>query len=126
MPFVAPEQAFDLNGRAFVLRRPGMGGLMRIPNHVARLFAEAGMLPGYAEQQMGQAIQMRALIVEYAAVVPDDWKAKKQPEGPASRPLIDFDAIDPVEFAEVGRRAVAFHEGFRELDAQFGSAEGKG
>lgn len=125
MPFVAPEQAFDLNGRAFVLRRPGMGGLMRIPNHVARLFAEAGMLPGYAEQQMGQAIEMRALLVEYAAVVPDDWKAKKQPDG-ASRPAIDFDAIDPAEFAEVGRRAVEFHAGFRELDAQFGSSESKG
>ncbi len=123
--FKPPEKAVTVNDRAFTLRRPGRGGIARIPAHIARALAAGGMFPDVVEQMDGDGVRMEAVLREYLVACPDDWKAKNQPDG-APRPLLDFENVDPAEFEEVGRAALAFHDTFRDVDTRFRAQDRKG
>lgn len=116
--FTPPERTYERAGRAWVFRRPGIAGLIRIPGHVASLMAMGGAFPQLMDGRMGRAIDGRAILTEYLTACPSDWLAKRQDPN-ASRPTVDYDAVDPEEFADVAEAAIAFHESFRGVDARF-------
>lgn len=118
--FTPPEEAFVLNDRAFTLRRPGRGGIARIPAYLARAYVGlSGAAAAFLEGEDGTGLRMEAVLSEYIVACPDDWR-QKHVAGNSGRPALDFDRVDPEEFAEVGKRVLAFHARFRGVDAQFG------
>lgn len=116
----------ERGGRRWTLQRPGYGGLKRLARRIAQ-DTDAGMgAPSLAYLDLwGEGSEMEAVLAEYVTDAPEDWIAKT-PEGKprrhdSGRPVLDFEAVDAGEMADVGEEAVMFHRQFRDVDARFGA-----
>lgn len=117
--FAPKEETFEVNGRSFTLRRPGQGGIKRIPLHVARTYSLAPGGEGILHERVGDDIEAEAILFEYLVEAPADWwltNAKGEPVYRNERKklrAVDVEDVDPDEFQEVAERARAFHATFR-------------
>ena len=111
--------------KTFSLKRPGIGGLRRIPRRILNDIGDQyGQVIPELEARYGAGAKMEAVLQEYLVEAPG-WARHKKPDPgmPESRPHdFDFEEVDLNEFLVVGEAAVEFHEGFREfLDRLRGS-----
>lgn len=125
------ETTIERDGRVWVLRRPGRGGLARLARRLA-VAADNGMgLVSSALMDLdGRGLEMEAILHEYLVQGPDDWRVidpqtKKPSVRDDGRPLWSFEEADADEFAAVGEGALAFHATFRNVDARFGAGGGR-
>jgi hypothetical protein len=109
------ESAFTLDSGSYLLRRPGAAGLLRIPTRIAQAYVGTGNQAGFVEEEVGDGITMQAVLSEYLVVCPKSWGVAQ--EG-GRLPLIDWERVPLEDFVEVGRRALEFHDSFRELLAR--------
>jgi len=111
------------DGRTFLFRRPGRGGIRRIARRLAIELGGGGGFNPIADALDtldGRGLNMEALLQEYLVEAP--WKKlDPPPDAPDSADRDwDFEEVDAAEFAAVGEEVLVFHESFREVDSRFG------
>ena len=114
----------DFDGQRVVLKRPGRGGISRIAVRISHRIQGDPTIA----QLDGAGVEMEAILHEYLAEGPAEWRLKDSKGNPVlneGKPVWTFEEADPDLFGRVGEAAVEFHRGFRDVDARFGVPSGE-